>query len=289
LSDRGSGSLGRGVFDGSMSGKTVDLPIPPVPRRGRRRASRSRTGLTLCCAVVFLFLSIAAPVAISGSTGQAAPGGDVPTSPAGAAGSAQSLEPLIDRTARRFGVELALVHAVIAAESAYNPQAVSPAGAIGLMQVMPATAADYGVTDGKELFDPGVNVRTGIRHLKRLLSKYDNDYGRAIMAYNAGEGVVDRTDSNVTYLETLNYTEAVIRHYRRNGGSQPTESALRKVALLRRITNAGQARRLLRQYLDLELPSVKALSTQSLGDLDRGLRDPLPERKPMVVLGVPAH
>jgi len=140
---------------------------------------------------------------------------------------------LISRTARRQGVEPALVHAVVSAESAYNPKAVSRAGAIGLMQVMPATAVDYGVSNSSALFDPTVNVDTGVRHLKRLLRKYRNDYGRVIMAYNAGEGVVDRTDNNVTYPETLGYTESVIRRYRKLGGTQPTEAVLRKVAALR--------------------------------------------------------
>jgi hypothetical protein len=101
------------------------------------------------------------------------------------------------------------------------------------MQVMPETAFDYGIGDASALYDPAVNVKTGVRHLKRLLRKYRNDYGRVIMAYNAGEGVVDRTDSNVTYAETLSYTEAVIRRYRQLGGTKPTDAALRKVAVLR--------------------------------------------------------
>jgi hypothetical protein len=143
------------------------------------------------------------------------------------------LHPLISQTARRHGVEPALVHAVVSAESAYDPNAVSRAGAIGLMQVMPATAADYGVPDSSALFDPAVNVNTGVRHLKRLLGKYGNDYGRVIMAYNAGEGVVDRRGGNVTYAETLGYTEAVIRRYRKLGGKQPIEAVLRKVSALR--------------------------------------------------------
>ena len=132
------------------------------------------------------------------------------------------------------------MHAVVSAESAYNPKAVSSAGAIGLMQVMPATAGDYGVSDSSALFDPRVNVSTGVRHLKRLLRKYRNDYGRVIMAYNAGEGVVDRTDSNVTYAETLSYTEAVVRRYRKLGGTQPTDAVLRKVSALR--GRRGQAK-----------------------------------------------
>jgi hypothetical protein len=147
--------------------------------------------------------------------------------------SRSSIHSLINRTAKTHGLEPALVHAVVSAESAYNPSAVSRAGAIGLMQVMPSTAVDYGVTKSSALFDPAVNVTTGVRHLKRLLRKYRGDYGRAIMAYNAGEGVVDRTNSNVAYAETLSYTEAVVRRYQRLGGVKPTDDILRKVAILR--------------------------------------------------------
>jgi hypothetical protein len=147
--------------------------------------------------------------------------------------SRAEIRSLINQAAKHHGVEPALVHAVVSAESAYDPAAVSKAGAIGLMQVMPATAADYGVADPLDLHEPSVNVNIGVRHLKRLLQKYRNDYGRVIMAYNAGEGVVDRTDSNVVYPETLNYTEAVVRRYQRFGGVKPTAGILRKVAVLR--------------------------------------------------------
>jgi soluble lytic murein transglycosylase-like protein len=194
------------------------------------------------------------------------------------------LVPLIDRIAKQRGVELALAHAIVAAESAYDARAVSRAGAIGLMQVMPATAADYGVTNREALFDPETNVQTGIRHLRRLLNKYDNDYGRTIMAYNAGEGVVDRTNSNVTYRETLDYTVAVIHQYRRNGGTQPTEDALRKVALLRRTANQGDARRLMKRYLDPSLLSLKVRPSLSIDYLDPGLHRVGPESRPMFEL-----
>ena len=198
--------------------------------------------------------------------------------------SRSEIAPLIDRTADQLGVERALVHAVVAAESAYNPNAVSHAGAVGLMQVMPATAGDYGVGSTEALFDPKTNIRTGVRHLKRLLDKYGNDYGRAIMAYNAGEGVVDRTNSNVTYAETLDYTEAVIRHYRGNGGTQPTEEAVRKVGTLRRMSYTGKARRLLKRYLDPALLSLKVRPTLSLDSLNPALHRVGPESKPMFEL-----
>ncbi len=194
----------------------------------------------------------------------------------------KAIDEMVEATAKRHGVELALVKAVVTAESAYNPQAVSRAGALGLMQVMPATAADYGVEDRGQLFDPETNLNTGTRHLKRLLAKYKNDYGRAIMAYNAGEGVVDRTGSMVTYAETLSYTEAVIRHYRRNGGTKPTDEALAKVRQLRNL-KGNQAKQLLARYLDLNLPSLRG-SSRTIRVVEPGLNEDGPKRRPMIVL-----
>lgn len=211
----------------------------------------------------------------------------LPTPPDKPRPSKKTLKPLIDRTAKQYGVERELVHAVVAAESAYNAHAVSRAGAVGLMQVMPRTAADYGVTDANALFDPKVNVKTGTRHLKRLLRKYKNDYGRVIMAYNAGEGTVDRTNSNVTYAETLNYTAAVIRNYRRNGGKRPTEEAMKKVAMLKKISSRGKGRRLLKKYLDPSLLSLSVRTTLPVRYLDPGLHRASPKSRPMIVLESP--
>ena len=196
--------------------------------------------------------------------------------------SRSRLDEMVEATAKRHGVELALVKAVVAAESAYNTQAVSRAGALGLMQVMPATAADYGIGDREKLFDPETNLDTGTRHLKRLLTKYKDDYGRAIMAYNAGEGVVDRTGSMVTYAETLSYTEAVIRHYRRQGGTKPTDEAMAKVRQLRKLKGV-QAKQLLAKYLDLNLPSLRG-SSRTIRVVAPGLDDNSAQRRPMIVL-----
>jgi soluble lytic murein transglycosylase-like protein len=198
--------------------------------------------------------------------------------------SRAEVKAMIPPVAKRHGVEDALVQAVVAAESNYNAHAVSRAGAVGLMQLMPPTAADYGVTSVDDLFDAKINLNTGTRHLKRLLSKYNNDYGRVIMAYNAGEGVVDRTDSRVTYLETLNYTEAVITYYRRNGGAQPTQAALTQVRALRGTRDPGNARRLMKRYLDPSLLSLKVKPTLDLRSLNPALHDVGPESKPMFEL-----
>ncbi|QGU32403.1 lytic transglycosylase domain-containing protein [Thermochromatium tepidum] len=208
----------------------------------------------------------------------------LPTPPDRPKPSRTQVQAMIPEVARRHGVEEALVHAVVAAESDYDAHAVSQAGAVGLMQLMPPTAADYGVTSLDDLFDPKINLNTGTRHLKRLLRKYNDDYGRVIMAYNAGEGVVDRTNSQVTYLETLNYTEAVIRHYRRNGGTAPTQAALEQVQALRGVRNAGQARRLLKKYLDPSLLSLKVQPTLDVRYLNPALHDSAPESRPMFEL-----
>ncbi len=192
------------------------------------------------------------------------------------------IDAMVEAAAKRHGVELALVKAVVAAESAYDPQAVSRVGALGLMQIMPGTGADYGVSERQKLFDPETNLDTGTRHLKRLLGKYNNDYGRVIMAYNAGEGVVDRTGSMVTYAETLSYTEAVIRHYRRNGGTKPTDEALAKVRQLRKL-KGNQANQLLARYLDLNLPSLRG-SSRTIRVVAPGFDENGPKRRPMIVL-----
>lgn len=192
------------------------------------------------------------------------------------------IDALVEAAAKRHGVELALVKAVVAAESAYDTQAVSRVGALGLMQIMPGTGADYGVSEREKLFDPEINLDTGTRHLKRLLGKYKNDYGRVIMAYNAGEGVVDRTGSMVTYAETLSYTEAVIRHYRRNGGTKPTDEALAKVRQLRKL-KSNQASQLLARYLDLNLPSLRGPS-RTIRVVAPGFDENGPKRRPMIVL-----
>ena len=212
----------------------------------------------------------------------------LPSPPAATRPSRAEVQEMISQVSKQYGVERALVQAVVAAESNYNAHAVSPVGAVGLMQVMPATAGDYGVDKTQALFDAKTNLNTGTRHLKRLLNKYGNDYGRVIMAYNAGEGVVDRTNSNVTFLETLDYTEAVINNYRRNGGTRPTQAALVKVRSLRGMRNTGRARRLYKKYLDPSLLSLKVKPTLSLRSLNPAIHEVGPESRPMFELDMEA-
>ncbi len=121
---------------------------------------------------------------------------------------------VVRRVAGRFGVDHDLVHAVISVESAYDPRAVSPKGAVGLMQLMPATAAELGVHD---LTDPHDNIVGGVRHLRRLLAYYKGDLTRALAAYNAGVGAVDRHGGVPPYRETRDYVRRVQSRYQGSG------------------------------------------------------------------------
>ena len=109
------------------------------------------------------------------------------------------------------GVDPELVQAVIATESNFNPRAISAKGAQGLMQLMPATAAELGVAD---VWDPGENIRGGTAHLARLLQKFD-DVPLALAAYNAGEGAVTRYGGVPPYQETQDYVRKVMGRYER--------------------------------------------------------------------------
>jgi hypothetical protein len=117
---------------------------------------------------------------------------------------------LVSRTAARHGVDARVVDAVIQVESAYHSRAVSPKGARGLMQLMPATGRQYGALD---LFDPKVNLEAGVQHLKKLLSRYDLPL--ALAAYNAGEAAVDRFGGIPPFRETQDYVSRILRLLRR--------------------------------------------------------------------------
>ena len=108
--------------------------------------------------------------------------------------------------AAEFGVEEAVVRAIIHAESAFRPNAVSHAGAQGLMQLIPATASRFGVSD---VFDPNQNIRGGVQYLAWLLKRYEGNLTLAAAGYNAGEGAVDRHGGVPPYAETQRYVQRV--------------------------------------------------------------------------------
>lgn len=119
----------------------------------------------------------------------------------------------IDSYAKRYGLPAPLLHAVITAESAYDPNALSRAGAVGLMQLMPETAKRYGVTNRR---NPADNVDGGTRYLRDLLLMFNNNLPLALAAYNAGENAVKRNGNKIPpYPETKNYVKKVIEFYKK--------------------------------------------------------------------------
>ena len=115
-------------------------------------------------------------------------------------------DPMIEEHASAHGVSAELVRAVIQAESAFNPRARSVKGAMGLMQLMPATATEYRVTDP---YDPAQNIRGGVAYLKALLTRYSDNVELALAAYNAGPGAVEKYGRVPPYRETLNYVDKI--------------------------------------------------------------------------------
>ena len=129
---------------------------------------------------------------------------EVVAAPASGAG----LAAMAIAAARRHGLDPDLVQAVVAVESGFRADAVSPKGAQGLMQLMPRTARALGV---KDAFDPADNLDGGTRHLRRLVTRYGGDVKRALAAYNAGEGAVARHGGVPPYPETLAYVRKVLQ------------------------------------------------------------------------------
>jgi len=120
---------------------------------------------------------------------------------------------VIRGAAKDATIQAALVRAVIVVESGFNPRATSKKGAIGLMQLLPATAKRYGV---KNLYDPEQNVRAGAHYLRDLLARFDSNLELALAAYNAGEEAVERYGRHVPpFRETLAYVPSVMKVYQR--------------------------------------------------------------------------
>jgi len=120
------------------------------------------------------------------------------------------LDWIIFRAGEREGVDPRFIHAVIQQESKYDPDATSPAGARGLMQLMPATAKRF---DCSDLKDEACNVEAGTKYLAWLLKRFNGDVKLALAGYNAGEGAVDRYDGVPPYPETQNYVNKIVANY----------------------------------------------------------------------------
>lgn len=146
--------------------------------------------------------------------------------------SYHAVQPLLSSAAQATGLDVHLLAAVIAAESGFDPRAVSPKGAVGLMQLIVPTAERYGVRADRsgpvqsQLMDPQTNIRAGSRYLRDLLALFPGRLDLALAAYNAGEGAVQRAGKQVpNYPETQNYVRTVTqlyRHLQAVNGVQPT-------------------------------------------------------------------
>ena len=148
------------------------------------------------------------------------PDESLPPAPAPAAPAAPPQEPepaprqLVEAAAEKYGIDAKLLHSLVTAESGYRPGAVSPKGAVGLMQLMPDTAKTFGADPN----NPRENVEAGVAFLAELLRKYQDDPYQlrlALAAYNAGPGAVDRHKGIPPYKETQDYVQRVIGQYRK--------------------------------------------------------------------------
>jgi soluble lytic murein transglycosylase-like protein len=146
---------------------------------------------------------------------------------------ATPFDPYIHQVARQTGLSPSLIKAVALVESGFDPEAVSPKGAMGLMQLMPGTAKQYGVRDA---FDPGENLLAGARHLRNLLDEFGGDLTLALAAYNAGSGAVRRHGGVPAYRETRDYVRKVhekLGKPTRDGGGAATAERAPEVRLVR--------------------------------------------------------
>lgn len=168
---------------------------------------------------------------------------------------------------RNNNIDYELLQALIATESGFDAQVVSPKGAVGLMQIMPATAQRYGVAADKKasienkLADPGINIATGARYLRDLINMFPGQMELALAAYNAGEGAVQRAGNRIpNYKETQNYVKTVMQLY----------TLLKPPALVAEHRN-------LPVRLRMELPGGAARRGNQIEPLQAAVMDPAPK------------
>lgn len=184
-------------------------------RRTRSRARESGIGRRQLLGLAVLAVTVLPAYRLSARTPRTAPHGTEDAAVAGPAlagpaprPSRRDLRAYIRAVALRHGVSPELVLAIVEAESDFNPHAVSRRGARGLMQLMPVTASSLEVEDS---FDPYENIEAGVRHLRRLMDRFDGDLALVLAAYNAGEGAVLLYGGVPPYRETRRYVARILR------------------------------------------------------------------------------
>lgn len=197
-----------------IAAQCPSLAEPPVPHAADQLALFDRRSVTID-------LAQAARPADAPSSARAplppAPAGRTDHPPIGRDGArVLALAPALNAAAREHGIDPLLMHAIAHVESRHRASALSPAGARGVMQVMPATGQRFGVGDPGALFDPATNLRAAAAYVRTLQARYGGDLRLVLAAYNAGEGAVDKAGRNVPpYRETQAYVRDVMALYRR--------------------------------------------------------------------------
>jgi len=156
--------------------------------------------------------------------------------PVGGTSKSERFDPIIEKAAADYKVDPHLIRSIIAQESGFNPKAVSPKGARGLMQLMPATAARLGI---KNSFDPEQNIQGGVKHFKFLMDNFNNNLELSLAAYNAGENLVQRLGRVPAIRETVDYVQSITRLYGKKEIASQAQDAPKHLPTFRFVDESG--------------------------------------------------
>jgi soluble lytic murein transglycosylase-like protein len=159
-----------------------------------------------------------------------------PPPPPAAPLTTSSFDPIIKKYANHYGLDPSLIKSIIATESGFNPKAVSPKGARGLMQLMPATAERLGVSNS---FDPEQNIRGGVKHFRVLMDNFNNDLTLSLAAYNAGENLVQRLGRVPEIKETRNYIQSITKRLEKKDPEPPADEESKHPPAYRFVDESG--------------------------------------------------